>query len=110
MPEVRWDKGGTQPADSLYIFLCKWKWELWIGQDVSYIWKSYQHLKGQSLLVTRCHIILKHCWCDDIVLSMHALTENKVDNAKDSFYGEEEYIFNQFPKYENSVRESSLPE
>jgi hypothetical protein len=41
---------------------------------------------------------------------MHALTENKVDNAKDSFYGEEEYIFNQFPKYENSVRESSLPE
>jgi hypothetical protein len=36
--------------------------------------------------------------CDIIVLNVHAATEDKCDAAKDSFYGELEGVFGQFPK------------
>jgi hypothetical protein len=34
------------------------------------------------------YIILKVRWCDIIVLNMHAPTEDKDDDIKDSFYEE----------------------
>jgi hypothetical protein len=36
--------------------------------------------------------------CDIIALNMHALTEDKCDNTKDSYYDEVERAFDQFPK------------
>ena len=39
-------------------------------------------------------IILKGRWCD-IVLNVHAPTENKDDDNKDSFYEEIERLFHQ---------------
>jgi hypothetical protein len=37
-------------------------------------------------------------WCDIIVLNVHVPTEGTIDDVKDIFYEEVEYIFNKFPK------------
>jgi lipoate synthase len=42
-----------------------------------------------------------HCY--DIVLNVHALFEDKSDDAKDNFYEELEYISDQFPKYHMEI-------
>jgi hypothetical protein len=63
-----------------------------------YISKSYQQLKRFSLLVIGCrtsYIILGGRWCG-IALNVHAPRENKVDDAKDSFYDEFELVFDSF--------------
>jgi hypothetical protein len=45
------------------------------------------------------YIILKGRWCHIIVLNVHAPTEDKTDDVKDSFYEELERVFDKFPKY-----------
>jgi hypothetical protein len=39
------------------------------------------------------YIILRGCWCDIIVLNVHAPTEHKTDDVKDSFYAQLEHVF-----------------
>jgi hypothetical protein len=41
--------------------------------------------------------ILRGCWCDIIVLNVHAPVEDKYDDTKDSLYEEIQYVFDQFP-------------
>jgi hypothetical protein len=43
------------------------------------------------------YIILRGCWCDVVVLNVHAATEDKAD-VKDSFYEELELVFDKFHK------------
>jgi hypothetical protein len=52
------------------------------------------------------YLILRGRWCHIIVLNVHAPTEDKTDDVKDSVYEELECVFNRFPKYhvKNSVR------
>jgi hypothetical protein len=50
------------------------------------------------------YIILKGCWCHIIVLNVHAPTEDKTDDVKDSFYEELERVFDKFPKYEYHMK------
>jgi hypothetical protein len=50
--------------------------------------------------VIGCHnIILRGRWFHIIVLNVHAPTEDKIDDVKDSFYKELECIFDKFSKY-----------
>jgi hypothetical protein len=49
------------------------------------------------------YIILRGRWCHIIVLSVHAPTEDKTDDVKDSFYEELERVFNKFPKYHMKI-------
>jgi hypothetical protein len=49
------------------------------------------------------HITLIHSRCNIIVLNVHAPTEDKIDNMKDSFYEELECEFNIFPKYHKKI-------
>jgi hypothetical protein len=49
------------------------------------------------------YITLKSCWCDIIVLNVHAPTEDKDDDIKDSFYKEQEQVFDQFPRYHMKI-------
>jgi len=44
------------------------------------------------------YIILRVCWCNNIVLEVHAPSEEKSDDSKDSFYEELEQVFHNFPK------------
>jgi hypothetical protein len=48
------------------------------------------------------YIILRGCWCN-IVLNVHAPTEDKIDDMKDRFYEELEHVFNQFSKYHMKI-------
>jgi hypothetical protein len=34
------------------------------------------------------YIILRGCWCHNVVLNVHATTEDRIDDVKDSFYEE----------------------
>jgi len=45
------------------------------------------------------YIVLRGRWRSIIVVNVHAPSEEKSDEAKDSFYDELEQVFDQFPKY-----------
>jgi hypothetical protein len=49
------------------------------------------------------YIILRGRWCHIIVLNVHAPTEEKTDDMKDSFYEELERVFHKFPKYHTKI-------
>ena len=44
------------------------------------------------------YIVLRGRWCNIIVLNVHAPSEEKNDELKDSIYEELEQIFVHFPK------------
>jgi hypothetical protein len=48
------------------------------------------------------YIILRGHWCD-IVLNIHAPTNDKIDDVKDTFYEELECVFDKFPKYHMKI-------
>jgi 23S rRNA C2498 (ribose-2'-O)-methylase RlmM len=51
------------------------------------------------------YIILRGSWCHIIVLNVHAPTQDKTDDVKDSLYNELERVFDKSQiTYENSVR------
>jgi hypothetical protein len=49
------------------------------------------------------HIILRGRWCDIIVLTVHAPTEDKVDDIKNRFNRELEHVLDRFPKYHMKI-------
>jgi exonuclease III len=49
------------------------------------------------------YITLRGCWCHIIILNVHAPTEDKTDDVKDSFYEEFEDVFDKFPKYHMKI-------
>jgi hypothetical protein len=49
------------------------------------------------------YIILRGRWCHIIVPNVHAPTEDKTDDVKDSFYVEMERAFDKFPKYHMKI-------
>jgi exonuclease III len=49
------------------------------------------------------YIILRGRWCHIIVLNVHAPTEDKTDDMKDSFYEDLERVFDKFPKYHMKI-------
>jgi exonuclease III len=49
------------------------------------------------------YIILRGRWCHIIVRNVHAPTEAKTDDVKDSFYEELEHVFDKFPKYHMKI-------
>jgi hypothetical protein len=69
-------------------------------QIYSYISESYKQLKrvefGSDGL---SYILLRGPWCAIIVLNVHAPTEDKTDDMKDSYYEELESVFDKFHKH-----------
>jgi hypothetical protein len=45
------------------------------------------------------YMTLRGRWCDIIVLNVHAPSEDKFKDMKDSFYEEPERVFDKFHKY-----------
>jgi hypothetical protein len=45
------------------------------------------------------YVVLRVHWCNIIVLNVHAPSEEKNDDSKDSFYGELDKEFYSFRKY-----------
>jgi len=51
----------------------------------------------------KMYAILRRHLYDITVLNLHAPTEDKSDNIKDTFYEELEHILDQFPKYHMKI-------
>jgi hypothetical protein len=49
------------------------------------------------------YIFLRGCWYNIIVLNVHAPSEEKSDDSKDSSYEELEKVFYHFPKYHTKI-------
>jgi hypothetical protein len=49
------------------------------------------------------YIILNGRWHGVIILNVHAPTEDKTDDMKDSVYEELERVFDKFPKYHTKI-------
>jgi len=49
------------------------------------------------------YIVLRVRWCNIIVLNVHASSEEKSDDSKDSLYEELEQIFHHFPKRQMKI-------
>ena len=49
------------------------------------------------------YIFLRGCWCNIIVLNVHAPSEEKSDDSKDSVYEEIEQVFDNFLKYHMKI-------
>ena len=45
------------------------------------------------------YIVMRVGWCSIIVLNVHAPSEEKCGDSKDSFYEELDQVFHHFPKY-----------
>jgi hypothetical protein len=83
--QVRWGRGGTEPAGEHTFFYGEGNGNHELGTGFSYIRESYQQSRGWSLLVIGCHTYyVRGRWCDIIVLNVHAPTDDKIDDMKDS--------------------------
>jgi hypothetical protein len=51
----------------------------------------------------KSYIILRGCWCNIIVVNVHAPCEDTSDDIKDSFYEELGRVFDQFPRYNKKI-------
>jgi hypothetical protein len=49
------------------------------------------------------YVALRGCWCNIIVWNVHAPSEEKSDDSKDSFSEELEQVFYHFPKYQMQI-------
>jgi hypothetical protein len=80
--EVRWDRGGTEPAGEYTLFYGK-------GNENHEICTGYFAHKRIISAVKRVefvsdrmsYTILRVCWCDIIVQNIHDPREEKIDNC-----------------------------
>jgi hypothetical protein len=93
--EVRWDKGGTVRAEHYNFFYRKKNHQLGRGFFVYYrIVSAVRRVEFVSDRVS--YIILRFRWCN-IALNVYALSEEKTDDSRDSFYEELKQVFDHFP-------------
>jgi exonuclease III len=94
--EVRWDKGGTEPAGDYADHHSGTGF--YVHKRIISAVKRVEFVSDRMLYIT-----LSGRWCDIIVHNLHAPTEDKCDDTKDSFYEELEGVFDQFPKYHTKI-------
>jgi hypothetical protein len=85
----------------LYILL--WKW------NANHLRAGFLVHKGAMSALKRVESVSDRMpqkavrWCDINVLNVHAPTEDKCDDIKDSIYEELEYVFDKFPKHNTQI-------
>jgi hypothetical protein len=100
--EVTWDMGGTKPAEK-YTYFCgrgNENHELCIGFLSITIILTVKRVEFVNDRMS--YIILRGRWCD-VVLNVHAPTEDKIDDMKDRFYEKIECVLDKFPKYHMKI-------
>ena len=104
MQGVRWDNGGTVKAEDYNFFLCKRNENHQFGKIFFVYHKRVLRDKTVEYAGGRMsYIDLRGRWCNIIVLNVHAPSEEKSDDSKDSFYEELERVFDQFTKYHMKI-------
>jgi exonuclease III len=102
--EGRWDKGGTEPACDYTFFYVNGNTDHHLGTGFFVRKRIISTVRRVEFVSDgMSYITLRGRWCDIIVLNVHAPTEDKCDDTKDSFYGELERVLDQFPKYHMKI-------
>jgi hypothetical protein len=105
--EVRSEGGGTEPAGEYIVFYGKGNENHELGTGFFFVHKRIiSAIKRVEFISDRMsYIILRGRRCHIILLNVHAPTEDKTDNVKDSFYGKlERVLINSRKTIRNSVR------
>jgi hypothetical protein len=96
--EVRWDKEGTIRA--IYAIsmekemkIINWEQVFFVHQRIISAIKTVEFVSDRM-----SYMVLRGRWCNIIVLNVHAPTEEKSDDSKDSFHEELKQVFYHFPK------------
>ena len=102
--EVRWDKEGTVRAGEYKFFYGKGNENHQLG-TVLYVHRRIASAvkRVESVSDRMSYIVLRGRWNNIIVLNVHAPSEEKSDESKDSFYEELERVFYHFPKYHRKI-------
>jgi exonuclease III len=102
--EVRWEREGTERAEDYTFFYGTGNedHQLGIGFFIHKIIVSAVR-RVEFLSDRMSYIILRGCWCNIIVLNVHAPCDDKSDDVKDSFYEELARVFDQFPRYNMKI-------
>jgi len=103
--EVRWDKEGRVREQGIIIFsmeketeVISWEQDFFVHHRIVSAVKRVEFVSYRmSYIVLRGHL------CNIIVLNVHAPSEKKNGDSKDSFYKELEQVFYYFPKYHMKI-------
>jgi exonuclease III len=101
--EVRWEKSGTEWAEDYTFFYGEREWGssgrgFFIHKIIVSAVRRVEFISNRM-----SYIMLRGCWCNIIVLNVHAPCEDKRDDVKDSLCEELGHVFDQFPRYDMKI-------
>jgi exonuclease III len=102
--EVRWDKGGTVRAGDYNFLYGKGNEIHQLGTGFFVHQRLTPAVKRVEFVSVRVsYIVTRGRWNNIIFLNVHAPSEEKSEESKESFYEELEQVFDHFTKYHTKI-------